>query len=521
MLKRFGRTETFVFLGVWLMLMVLGRERLFGDPGSLWHIIVGERILNNGELIRTDPFSFTCARQPWLAQWWLFECGLALLHRAGGLSTILLATVTAIAALCAWVARRAVRAGIHPLIAVLIAAAVLVGTSYHLHPRPHLVTILLVGWTFARLCDFEVGRVSVRGLVWLVPVFVIWTNIHGGMVGGVGMLVAAALGWAAARLLGWEQPVDGWRGWAGLGALVLACALTPLANPYGAALPPVWFALMGSPALPLTMDEHRPLLESGDSGWVVLGLGVLHLAALLGTLPARPRVTWLIPLVWLGLSWTRIRYGPLFAVTAGLALIEMFPHVRWVAWLARHGSETCRLRPPDAPAGWRPALVPALLVLGLAGLQLAGFEIPVLGAGWARPDPAKCPTELLPEVRAYARSHPEGTPVFNDMLFGGFLIYFTPELRVFIDDRCELYGEERLKEFADASRHHPERVEQWAHEHGFDLALVLPGQGFDSYLRAAPGWVEVKRTEAAVLYRRACGDSDRCPQEGGAALAAP
>src|SRR4051794_25864244 len=103
MLKRFGRVETFLFVGVWLLLMALGPDRLFGDPGSLWHVVVGERILSDGELIRADPFSFTRAGEPWLAQWWLFECALALLHRAAGLSAILLAAATAIAGLYAWV----------------------------------------------------------------------------------------------------------------------------------------------------------------------------------------------------------------------------------------------------------------------------------------------------------------------------------------------------------------------------------------------------------------------------------
>jgi hypothetical protein len=288
---------------------------------------------------------------------------------------------------------------------------------------------------------------------------------------------------------------------------VLACALTPLANPFGAELPRVWFALMGSPVLPRTMEEHFPLLQAGASAWAVGALAVLYLAALLGTLPARPRVTWLIPCAWLALTWTRIRYGPLFAVTTGLALVEMFPHVRWVAWLARKGSETCRVRSPAklAPAGkagWVPALVAALLVVGAAVLQVSGVEVPVLGAGWARPGPGQCPAELLPQLRAYERSRAEGARVFNDMQFGGFLIYFTPGLRVFIDDRCELYGDQGLLDYADAFLNHPERVEVWADQYGFDLALVQRGPGFDAYLRTAPGWTEVGRTEGAALYRR-------------------
>jgi hypothetical protein len=68
-------------------------------------------------------------------------------------------------------------------------------SSYHFHPRPHLVTIVLVGWTFARLCDFEAGRIPLGSLYWLVPVFVLWTNMHGGVLGGVGMVAVTVAGW--------------------------------------------------------------------------------------------------------------------------------------------------------------------------------------------------------------------------------------------------------------------------------------------------------------------------------------
>ena len=51
---------------------------MLGDPGSLWHTVVGRRILEGGALIRTDPFSFTCQGQPWIAQQWLGAIAMAL-----------------------------------------------------------------------------------------------------------------------------------------------------------------------------------------------------------------------------------------------------------------------------------------------------------------------------------------------------------------------------------------------------------------------------------------------------------
>ena len=89
--------------------------------------------------------------------------------------------------------------------------------------------------------------------------------------------------------------------------------------------------------------------------------------------------------------------------------------------------------------------------------------MPILGHGWARLDTSYWPAESRDGDEMFAAlsgcqyTQPEGTPIFNDMLFGGFLIYKAPNVRVFIDDRCELYGETFIEEFCEAELHHPER----------------------------------------------------------------
>ncbi len=507
------RAETVIFLFLWLLLMAGGRSTLFGDPGSLWHIVVGQHILASGELPHADSFTFTFAGQPWIAQWWLGECVLALLHKIGGLDTVLLATATLLAGLYTWVASRLMRTGIHPLLSVLITMLAMGATSYHFHPRPHLLTIVLLGWTFSRLIDFEAGRIPLRRLFWLVPLFILWTNVHGGMMGGVVTLALAGAGWGIARCLGLKTPLTGYRQLLVLIGLTVAAALTALINPYGREMPKVWLALQGSPLLPQLMEEHAPLTQSGLSAIPVLVFGLLYVAALVGTWPMRPRITWLIPLVWFALACTRIRHGPLFAITDVLALAEMFPYIRWVSWLAEKGSVVCRLRKlvdgisrPDL--GWRTAVVPIAVVLAVGMLQWAAIPAPLVGRGWAVPDRRSFPLELLPELRACAAAQGKETRIFSDMVYGGFLIYYCPEMRIFIDDRCELYGDHWLAQFAEAAWHHPERLEQWADQYGFALALVQAGAGFDDYLRTAPGWTEVGRTDTAALYRRASAAPD-------------
>jgi hypothetical protein len=79
-------------------------------------------------------------------------------------------------------------------------------------------------------------------------------------------------------------------------------------------------------------------------------------------------------------------------------------------------------------------------------------QVPILGRGWTRLDPILWPTGLLPELRGLEQNRPAGTPVFNEMLFSGFLIDVIPHLWVFIDDRCELFGDGMLLDYARRAR---------------------------------------------------------------------
>ena len=83
---------------------------------------------------------------------------------------------------------------------------------------------------------------------------------------------------------------------------------------------------------------------------------------------------------------------------------------------------------------------------------------------------------------------------------------------MFIDDRCELFGDEFLTRFvqtraalAEGFYAHPaEPFAGWQLEYGtIDLAVVETGGGFDVALAELPqAWEVVRRTETATLYRK-------------------
>jgi hypothetical protein len=526
MFQKYWRTETGFFLAIWSVLMVGGRSRFFQDPGTFWHTVVGGQMLDTKQLIYRDTFSFTFAGQPWSPHQWLGECLMALLHRVDGLDTLLLATVTILAGLYTWLAGRLLRSGLHWSLAAVVVGLTVAASSSHFHIRPHLATIVFMGCTFGYLCDFEAGRKNIRHLLWLVPIYWFWTNVHGGILGGLATMGFALGGWCGTRFIGKTSPIGGVRQAGAFGLLILACAATAFINPYGLRLPQIWLDIMRAD-LPGIIQEHAPLDPSRPDGWIVLVFGLVYLLALVSVWPNWPRITWLLPCLWFYLACSRIRHAPLFAITAALAIADILPCTAWARRVARSGSDLFRfpdavrpmleargvehvacpsssLSPHPSSLLWRPALLPIGVILLSLVLQVGQVPVPVFGHRWARLDADYWPTDILPNLQPFQYTRAKGTPIFNEYLFGGFLIYNMPGLRVFVDDRCELYGDRWLENYVRAEWQETARyfIECEKTYQPFDLALTRTGSGFDRFFDTSAGWHALRRTEAATLYER-------------------
>lgn len=504
-MARFLRPDTAFFLLVWVALLILFQERGFYDPGSLWHTKVGEIILDRG-LPWTDPFTYTFEGKTWVPQQWGAEVLMALAHRVGGLDAMLLGFCTLVAALFTWVFARMRAAGMAPPLAGVLAGAGLFCGSFHYFVRPHMVTIAFLGWTMACIVDFDRGRATLWRFVGLIPLYTLWTNLHGGVPGGVMMLGLAGAWWGVLFLLKKESPIRSWRMVGTLIAILAACALTPFDNPFGLEMVRTWQRIVASDVLKQVVNEHKPLNVTQAADQVIVGFAVLYLFLLAGTLPGKPRVSWLIPLVWLALTFKGIRQGPLFVITGTVAIADLWPHTIWCRLLKKYG-DTLVQDPPAQPATATAFALPGLAVLASLGLIVAGITVPVVGRGWARFDPAFVPLEFTDTLRDYVRDRGPGARIYNDANLGGYLIYHVPELKIFMDDRFELYRDDWTRDYVDTIWYNPQRFDRWAEEYQFDRALVVTNEKepppLDVYLsRPGSGWTEIGRTKCAVLYRR-------------------
>lgn len=498
---------------MWLILMLAGRSAMFRDPGTFWHVVVGEKIISSGQLPREDSFSFTCDGQPWISDYWLAEIIMAIIHRLAGWDGLLTVTAAILAGIYTFIFSRLLRAGVHWLLAGAILALVFMASSQQFHVRPLIITLAGLTIAFSLLVDVEAGRKSPHYCWLLAPLFILWANMHGGVLSGIGCVVLCILGWLLLWAAGKNSPIHNPRQVREMLFLILVLVSSLLINPYGLNLIRSWFETLSMP-LPKLIEEHGPLSLAVPAGWATLSLGVIYGIVLLSVLPQRPRITWLMPLVFLALA-LRVRNAPLFAITAALSLPDMLPHSRLSKWLERRewffkepghserSEESCRGSTMAgrffAALGMTWVLAPVALVLCL---QISGISLPLLGRGWVRFDSTQWPMVLLPELQKInENASPSDQRIFNDLKYGGFLIYHTPNLRIFIDDRCSLYGGEFLWRYDIARRDKPQQIDLWHEQYQFRHALVEAGGPFDRHMSQSGRWTLLGRSAAAALYR--------------------
>jgi hypothetical protein len=242
----------------------------------------------------------------------------------------------------------------------------------------------------------------------------------------------------------------------------------------------------------------------------VLAFAALYLFVLSRVPLNRITVTYLLPLVWLVMAFDRVRHFPLFVVVGLVALAALWPHTRTARRLALARPDYQKPIPEDGSDSvprsplWTNLWLPLCIVSLAFSLQVARVQVPVVGSGWAQHDPKHWPVELLDVLKANEPAGDSHNHLFNDYIDGGFVIYHVPGYKVFVDDRCEVFGGEWLKEFVAASSSDTANaIARWERQYGrFDFALTRADTGFETYFRDSPEWECVKRTETAAFYRR-------------------
>jgi hypothetical protein len=132
--------------GLLAFAVVAFAPQVLNDGDSWWHVAAGGWMLDHGQILRADVFSYTFAGRPWHTHEWLAEVATAAAFRTGGWSGVVLLHAAAAGAAMVVLGRRlSVSLGGLALTLTLLLAFACMSPS--LLARPHLLALpFLAGW---------------------------------------------------------------------------------------------------------------------------------------------------------------------------------------------------------------------------------------------------------------------------------------------------------------------------------------------------------------------------------------
>jgi hypothetical protein len=451
------------------------------DPDYFWHVTAGQWIVDNGRVPNTDPFSFTWAGQPWTPHEWLSEVLMFWLVDGLGRTAATfvwgLFPAAIVATQAAMLARRGVGVLAFALPAVLIG---LVITPY-VTLRPQAVSWLLLSVLLWFLWELRPDRPG-RALL-LIPLFVLWANLHGVYVIGLGVVLTYCIFTVAGR-----TPMSAAKGWMAAGALgaLAASAITP-AGPIGI-LYPFRYVELGDWGLANIQEWQSPSFHE-PAHWAFLALIVW-----VGLNKGRATPGWLVMLSWVGIAMGlfSLRNVPIAAVfclpTLALGLQDR---------LASRASAR-----PMAPSR---ALGRRLLEMGAAAIVVIGalavLVPPGVGEGVRANIAQRFP---VPSVQLLQRVMPDAR-VLPDYGWGGYVIHelYQTGGRVFVDGRNDMYDQTILEDY-DSIREADAGWGDLVARYDVDAILLKPDAALTRGPAEYAGWCEAYRDETQVLYLPSC-----------------
>ncbi len=455
------------------LVFILSRRNI-ADPDLWWHLRNAQRFLTTGHLPVADAYSFTVPGATVVPFEWLAELPYYFAYKLAGLPAVFVLVFVLCTAIVLGVFRLSYLASgdVKNSFLVSVGAAVLASVSIG-------ARTLLFGWLYlvVLLLILEAVRGGSWNKLWVIPpLFCLWVNTHGSWPMGIvvfGIFIASGLlegSWGHAYATRWSGQQ--------LRKLFLAASATVVAlfvNPLGYRLVAFPFeAILGKNSGVNSVEEFASI--NFHSSWggvaILLILGTLLIAVFSCERWRLDELGFSIVALYYSLTYIR------FMFLAGILLPPIF-------------ARRLKLMSPYDRTSDRPRN--NAIALGIL-LCLFIFSVP-------RHSKFQNPVSYPDRAVAYMKANGVQGRVFHEYVWGGYLIWNTPQLKVFIDGRFDPYAPAGVfKDYWSAvSNENPQAV---LDRYKIDYVLMPPDSTLAKYLQGTPGWTVQYKDEISILLRR-------------------
>lgn len=446
------------------------------DPDIWWHLHNADYLVQHHALPRYDMYSFTVPGHPWINHEWLAELPYYFGWRVLGLRGIDAVTFAVLSLIFLGLLYLCYLHSGHYKAAVVASCYSVFLASVSFGPRTilfgyaYLVVLLIVLQNFRR---------KNSGLVWLIPpLFCLWVNTHGSWLIGLIMFSMVIVGglfegqWGAITAEPWtpSQRNKLLLAWcASVGALFV--------NPFG------WRLVF----YPFDLAFRQKLNIEHVAEWVSVNFHDMRGKIVLILLIALLISAWLR-----SCRWTLAELGLLmFALYSGLTYIRFLFLLGIVA--APVVAKILDFVPRYRRGADTPVFNAFVILLIIGGVAHFWPREAQLQAALSQQYPV--------EAVAYLEAHPPQGPMLNFYLWGGYLNWRDPSVKVFLDSRVDIFEYTGvLKDYLDLlALNHPEPL---LDKYGIRYVLFPPGEPLTYVLEDDSGWRVLYRDRISVLLER-------------------
>ncbi len=446
------------------------------DPDIWWHLHNADYLVQHHALPRSDMYSYTVPGHPWINHEWLAELPYYFGWRALGLRGIDAVTFAVLSSIFLGLLYLCYRQSAHYKASVVATCYAVFLASISFGPRTVLfgyaclVVLLIVLQRF---------RQKGGGLVWLIPpLFCLWANTHGSWLIGLivfSIVIAAGLfegQWGAVTAERWTRSqrnklLLAWG--ASVGALFV--------NPFG------WRLVF----YPFDLAFRQKLNIEHVAEWISVNFhdtrGKIVLVLLL---------TLLISTLLRSCRWTLAELGLLaFALYSGLTYIRFLFLLGIV--VAPILAKTLDFVPRYRREADTPVLNAFVILLIIGGVAHFWPREAQLQAAVGKEYPV--------EAAAYLEAHPPQGHMLNFYLWGGYLNWRDPSLKIFLDSRVDIFEYSGvLKDYLDLLGLN--QSEPILDKYNIRYVLFPPGEPLTYGLEHDPRWKVLYRDKISVLLER-------------------
>jgi hypothetical protein len=487
-----------VFLGIFFLLALSSDERLLGDADTGYHIRAGEFIIKHLKIPSTDIFSYWTPPLPWTLHEWMSEVIMAVVHRASGLTGVVIFFAFVVALGCYLIFKLLLAKRGNLLFATATCLLIVSSSSSNWLARPHVITFVFFVIWYHLLNGYQYRNVN--NLFYLPLIMLFWVNLHGGFILGLILLSIYWIGNCINFLFApFQEKSEPFKKIRFLTLIGMACAVAALCNPHG------YHSLL----FPFQVVQNKFLMDhiseylspnfhlSSIVPFEILLLATVGIFAISST--KLDIVELMLMLLFGHMALFSSRHIPLFAIIAGPIVLKQadmaFHRIdgRFLTACKARLENLATIDQRTTPYIW--PLASVLLVVGLVKTGSVSHSFN--------------PKYLPVEATEFFKKEKIPGNMFNNDEFGDYIIYAAwPEYKVFMDGRTDMYGAARVREYVKITQAET-GWESLLDQHGITWVIHDPNSVLSKVLLLKPDWQLIYADEVADIFVRRVPENNR------------